>query len=121
MALAGAANWAIVAVWVFNVWGAGDLLFAFYQGARVRLQPGSLGDGYYIVTAVVPLLLASHALIFGLLFAPRCHSGALLTTPEVARDCTGGTPSLNSRESVEGIEECGEEQATSKLLLMSAP
>ena len=74
--LARAANWAI-AVWVFNVWGAGDLLFAFYQGARVQLQPGSLGAGYYMVTAVVPLLLASLALIFGLLFAPRRQTGAL--------------------------------------------
>ena len=65
-----------MAAWVFNVWGSGDLLFAFYQGARVQLQPGSLGDGYYIVT-IVPLLLASQAFIFGPLFALRCQGGAL--------------------------------------------
>ena len=46
---------------------AADLLFAFYQGARLRLEPGSLGAGFYIVTAIVPPLLVSHALIFGLL------------------------------------------------------
>ncbi len=63
-ALAHKASWAILAVWIFNVWGAADLLFAFYKGARVRLEPGSLGAGFYIVTAIVPPLLVSHALIF---------------------------------------------------------
>ncbi len=66
-ALTHGAAWAIAAVWVFNVWGAGDLLFAFYKGARVRLEPGSLGAGFYIITAIVPPLLVSHALIFLLL------------------------------------------------------
>ncbi len=66
-ALAHAAAWAIAAVWIFNIWGAADLLFAFYKGARVRLEPSSLGAGFYIVTAIVPPLLVSHALIFMLL------------------------------------------------------
>lgn len=66
-ALANAAAWAIATVWIFNVWGAADLLFAFYIGARVRLEPGSLGAGFYIITAIVPPLLVSHALIFVLL------------------------------------------------------
>ena len=66
-ALAHAVGWAVLAVWIFNLWGAGDLLFAFYRGARVRLDPGSLGAAYYIVTTIVPVLLVSHALIFGLL------------------------------------------------------
>lgn len=70
-ALVHAAAWAIAAVWIFNVWGAGDLLFAFYQGARVRLEPGSLGAAFYIVTAIVPPLLVSHALIFGLLMRTK--------------------------------------------------
>jgi hypothetical protein len=66
-ALARTATWAIAAVWIFNLWGAADLLFAFYKGRRVRLEPGSLGAGFYIVTAVVPPLLVTHALIFMLL------------------------------------------------------
>jgi hypothetical protein len=66
-ALARSASWAIAAVWIFNVWGLADLLFAFYKGARVNLKPGALGAGFYIVTAIVPLLLVSHALIFELL------------------------------------------------------
>jgi hypothetical protein len=65
--LARTANWAIATVWIFNVSGLADLLFAFYKGARVNLEPGALGAGFYIVTAVVPALLVSHALIFELL------------------------------------------------------
>jgi hypothetical protein len=65
--LARTADWAIATVWIFNVWGLADLLFAFYKGARVNLEPGALGAGFYIVTAVVPALLVSHALIFELL------------------------------------------------------
>jgi hypothetical protein len=52
---------------MFNVWGLADLLFAFYKGARINLEPGALGAGFYIVTALVPALLVSHALIFELL------------------------------------------------------
>jgi hypothetical protein len=67
VAMAETAAWAILAVWIFNVWGAADLVFAFYKGARVRLEPGSLGATFYIVTAIVPPLLVSHAIIFALL------------------------------------------------------
>jgi hypothetical protein len=66
-ALAAAAAWAAAAVWAFNIVGTGDLLYAFYKGARVRLEAGSLGAAFYIVTAIVPLLLATHVLIFMLL------------------------------------------------------
>lgn len=65
--LARQAAWASAAVWTFNLWGAADLLFAFYQGNRVALEPGLLGAAFYIVTAIVPPLLVSHALIFVLL------------------------------------------------------
>jgi hypothetical protein len=43
------------------------LLNAFYEGARVQIQPGSLGAGFFLITAIVPLLLTSHFLIFRLL------------------------------------------------------
>jgi len=66
-ALAAGTSWAMAAAWVFNVAGAGDLLYAFYRGARVRLDPGSLGAAFYIVTAIVPPLLVTHALVFVLL------------------------------------------------------
>jgi hypothetical protein len=66
-AIAEKTAWATAAVWIFNLWGTADLLFAFYKGARVRLEPGTLGAAFYIVTAIVPPLLVSHALIFALL------------------------------------------------------
>lgn len=70
-ALAEGAAWAVAAVWVFNLVGAADLLYAFYRGARVRLDAGLLGSAFYIVTAIVPPLLVTHALIFMMLIGRR--------------------------------------------------
>jgi len=59
-------------VWLFNVWGAADLLFAFYQGQfGTRLDAGTLGAAFYIPTVYVPPLLILHGLIFRLLVRPR--------------------------------------------------
>jgi hypothetical protein len=57
----------IALVWVFNLWGSADLLYAFYQGNQVGLEPGQLGAAYFIVTVLVPLLLITHGLVFRLL------------------------------------------------------
>ena len=63
--------WAISIVWVFNVWGAVDLLLAVYQGQiGIGIGPGSLGAAFFIPTVVVPPLLVTHALIFWLLLRP---------------------------------------------------
>lgn len=67
LALAKRASWAIPAVWIFNVWGAADLLFAIYQGPHAQIDPGALGAAFYIPTAIVPPLLVTHFLIFRLL------------------------------------------------------
>ena len=67
-ALVKRVTWAIPLVWLFNVWGAGDLLNAFYQAQiRVGLSPELLGAAFYIPTLVVPPLLVIHGLIFRLL------------------------------------------------------
>lgn len=71
VALTTGAAWATAAAWTFNVVGAGDLLYAFYKGPRERLEPGGLGAAFYIVTAIVPPLLVTHALIFMLLIKSR--------------------------------------------------
>jgi hypothetical protein len=62
-------------VWVFNLWGAADLLYTFYQGNAVGLDPGHLGAGYFIVTVLVPLLLVTHALVFWLLLRGETAAG----------------------------------------------
>ena len=54
-------------VWIFNVWGTADLLYAFYQGNQVGLMPGQLGATYFIPTFIVPLLLITHGLVFRIL------------------------------------------------------
>ena len=61
------AVWAIAAVWLFNIEGVADFLFAYIQGARSQLHPGDLGATFFIVTAIVPPLLVTHALVFRVL------------------------------------------------------
>ncbi|HYL80337.1 MAG TPA: hypothetical protein VEU07_05960 [Candidatus Acidoferrum sp.] len=71
LALAKHVSWAIPAVWVFNVWGAADLLFAFYAAPHAQMHPEMLGAAFYLPTAIVPPLLVTHFLIFRLLLHPR--------------------------------------------------
>jgi hypothetical protein len=66
LALRTAAGTALV--WIFNIWGTADLLYAFYQGLfGARIEPGHLGAAYFIPTVIVPLLLVTHIVIFRLL------------------------------------------------------
>jgi hypothetical protein len=63
----------IILVWVFNVLGSADLLYAFYQGNRVGLDqmPGLQGAAYFIPTVLVPLLIITHVIVFLLLLKPE--------------------------------------------------
>lgn len=62
---------AVTLAWVFNVWGAADLLYAMFRGVRhIRVDPkgpGLLGGAFFIPTVVVPALLITHGLMFWLL------------------------------------------------------
>jgi hypothetical protein len=72
LALSKHASLAMLLVWLFNVWGTADLLFAFYQALfGVQLDARMLGAAFFIPTAVVPPLLIIHGLIFWLLVRPR--------------------------------------------------
>jgi hypothetical protein len=57
----------ILLVWLFNLWGTTDLIYAFYEGIHNNLEPGQLGATYFIITVLVPLLIITHGLIFRLL------------------------------------------------------
>ncbi len=57
----------IVIAWVFNLWGAFDLLNAFYQANHAGLLAGQLGAMYFVPTVIVPLLLITHGLAFRIL------------------------------------------------------
>jgi hypothetical protein len=70
-AVTSSTSWALVLVWLFNVWGAAGLLYAFYEGNLVLVDPGALGAAFFIPTLVVPPLLITHGLIFWLLLRSR--------------------------------------------------
>jgi hypothetical protein len=72
LAVSARVSWALPVVWVFNLWGTVDLLYAIYLGEiGVRISPGSLGAAFYIPTVLVPPLLVTHGLIFRLLIRRR--------------------------------------------------
>lgn len=72
LALSRRTSFAALLVWLFNIVGTADLLFAYYQGLfGVQLDPGMLGAAFYIPTAIVPALLTIHVLIFRLLIGTR--------------------------------------------------
>ncbi|HEX9464356.1 MAG TPA: hypothetical protein VGB82_17295 [Alphaproteobacteria bacterium] len=64
----------IVSAWIFNLWGAADLLNAFYQANDAGLVAGQLGATYFIPTFVVPLLLITHGLAFRILLQHQNES-----------------------------------------------
>ncbi len=53
--------------WIFNLVGAVDLINAFVQAGRHHMSPTYFGAAFFIPTAIVPLLLIAHWLIFRLL------------------------------------------------------
>lgn len=59
----------IPVVWLFNLVGSADLLYAFYLGDRagIALAPGQLGAAFYVVTLLVPLIIVTQGLVFLLL------------------------------------------------------
>ena len=81
-ALTARARWALGVVWLLNLEGTIDLLFAYYQGVvGIHLPPGSLGATFYIPTVIVPPLLVTHLAMFRLLLrGPRKIAEANLTS-----------------------------------------
>lgn len=70
---------ALVLVWVFNIEGCADLLFAYFQGLVFGLPTLQVGPVWFIPTFYVPLLLVSHVLIFWLLLSSSPSSQETLT------------------------------------------
>lgn len=66
IAIRSKANWALLSVWVFNVWGFADLLNAVGRGILFT-DDGNLGATYWIPATIVPLLLVTHVYVFMLL------------------------------------------------------
>lgn len=62
--------WALPLVWLFNLVGFTDLLFAIYEGSINALPFSHIGVAWFIPTLAVPLLLVSHITVFWLLLRP---------------------------------------------------
>ena len=60
------ASWALLSVWLFNIWGLADLLNAVTRGILFT-HDGHLGATYWIPAMIVPLLLVTHVYVFVLL------------------------------------------------------
>lgn len=73
LAVTAGASWAISLVWIFNIWGTFDLLYAVYQGVAgiPGFDPRTFGAAFYIPTVLVPPYLIMHGLIFWLLLRSR--------------------------------------------------
>ena len=76
VALRARARVAMPLTWLFNVLGLLDLVNAFYQGLIHDVQ---LGAAYYIPTFIVPALVVTHVMMFGLLL--RHPTSARLDLP----------------------------------------
>ena len=57
----------VAAAWIFSLWGAADIINAFYQANHAGLLAGQLGGAFFLPTLVVPLLLITHGLAFRIL------------------------------------------------------
>jgi hypothetical protein len=64
-------SFAIPLVWIFNLWGTIDLLYAYYNGIVLQIEPALFGAAFYIPTMIVPPLLVTHALIFLILLRTK--------------------------------------------------
>jgi hypothetical protein len=62
---------AIPAVWLFNVVGISDLIYANVSTFKDRVDPASLGAAYYLAVANVPAMIVVHVLIFAYLLRWR--------------------------------------------------
>jgi hypothetical protein len=65
---------AILLVWIFNVEGTVDLVYAVSQGA-LNQAAGGMGAAYWIPAILVPALLVTHYMIFVLLLGRGTPAG----------------------------------------------
>lgn len=57
-------GWALPLVWLLNIVGFADLLFAVYNGTIVGFPYFHVGVAWFIPTLYVPLLLVNHVVAF---------------------------------------------------------
>src|SRR2546425_7487525 len=70
-ALRARMRFALPLVWVFNLEGTADLLYALVQGGLLQFPTFQVGAAWFIPTFYVTLLLVVHILIFWVLLRPQ--------------------------------------------------
>src|SRR5262249_10569401 len=94
-------------VWVFNLWGSADLLYAFYQGNASGLAPGMLQATYFIPTFIVPLLLITHGFAFLILLRRDTAAAGIGTTYNKLRRGVGGQRGAPQMQAGGAGRDCG--------------
>lgn len=82
---------AIPAVWLFNVVGIADLLYANVSTVRDRVEPTSLGVAYYLAAVNVPAMMVVHVVIFIYLLRPS-------SSKRPFRPAAGSSPPVGEAE-----------------------
>ena len=62
---------AVPMVWLFNVVGLLDLIYANISTFKDHVDPAQLGAAYYLAVLNVPAMMVVHVLIFAYLLRPR--------------------------------------------------
>ncbi|RMD64928.1 MAG: hypothetical protein D6826_01320, partial [Alphaproteobacteria bacterium] len=70
IALRGHWTSALPLVWLFNIVGTVDLIYAVIRGLAVDAQQ-NMGAAWYIPTFVVPVLLVTHFMVFARLLRAK--------------------------------------------------
>ncbi len=70
VALRGGWGAALALVWLFNVVGTVDLVYAVIRGLTVNAQ-ATMGAAWYIPTFIVPALLITHFMVFARLLRAK--------------------------------------------------
>ncbi len=79
-ALRNGLPFATAAVWLFNLEGTADLIYANVSTFVDKVDPTMLGVSYYLAVVNVPAMVVVHILIFMYLLRPRSLAHALRST-----------------------------------------
>ncbi len=71
---------AVALIWVFNIFGTADLLYAVTIGV-LNNATAYMGAAYFIPAVIVPALLVTHVMTFKLLLGPRLAVNGNSQTP----------------------------------------
>jgi hypothetical protein len=63
-------------LWLFNIVGFADLIYANFSTFKDHVDPAKLGASYYLAVVNVPAMVVIHILIFAYLLSPHATASA---------------------------------------------